>query len=102
MSAIIDLRIHTFLLVLVLLIVYGCAPAACAIIQVPKTHVEIYNDLSPQSPLTLHCKSKNDDLGMQVFARDLGYVDYCQPTLCCRTAVLELSKGHVGIMAGNA
>ena len=30
----------------------------------PKTHVSIINDIQPDSNLTVHCKSKNDDLGV--------------------------------------
>ncbi|PRQ36951.1 putative plant self-incompatibility S1 [Rosa chinensis] len=29
-------------------------------------HVEIINDLGPNTDLTIHCKSKNDDLGVHL------------------------------------
>ncbi|KAF5185933.1 S-protein-like protein [Thalictrum thalictroides] len=61
-----SIRIRTFLLVSLVLIVYNCAPAACANIQWAHNYVEIHNDLAHQTPLTLHCRSKDDDLGVHV------------------------------------
>ncbi|KAH0993658.1 hypothetical protein GBA52_005141 [Prunus armeniaca] len=34
--------------------------------QIPKTHVRVTNDLGGDLTLSVHCKSKDDDIGVQV------------------------------------
>ncbi|PIA30175.1 hypothetical protein AQUCO_05700106v1 [Aquilegia coerulea] len=50
---------HTFVLVLVLILCYGSSP-------ISSKNVYIWNDLMPNVSLTIHCKSKNDDLGQHI------------------------------------
>ena len=50
-------------LMLLLLLVTICITSMCSAI-----HVEIVNELESNSPITLHCKSKDDDLGEHVLS----------------------------------
>ncbi|KAF4371482.1 hypothetical protein F8388_002010 [Cannabis sativa] len=52
----------------------------------PKTHVVIINGLdSDPSDLTLHCKSKDDDLGTHVVPYNSSYEIVFHPDLLCTT-----------------
>lgn len=55
------------MLLLALLVLY--MPMSDAAIG-PKIHVNIYNKLGNGLDLTVHCKSKNDDLGEHVLSQD--------------------------------
>ncbi|KAM6544766.1 hypothetical protein CsatB_025502 [Cannabis sativa] len=52
----------------------------------PKTHVVMINDLeSDRSDLTIHCKSKDDDLGIHVVPFNSSYEIVFHPNLECTT-----------------
>jgi len=54
-----------------------------------KVHVNVYNDLPGNSDLTLHCKSKDDDLGIHIlhhggqFSWNFGYSLFKQTLFYC-------------------
>ncbi|MBA0692676.1 hypothetical protein Goari_010213 [Gossypium aridum] len=51
----------------------------------PKVHVLIYNDLQNGADLTIHCKSKNDDLGVHLLTYRNDYEFKFRPSILLDT-----------------
>lgn len=72
-------------LLCLLLLLQNHSNCEAGILQKHKTNVTIINDLQGGGDLTLHCKSRNDDLGSQTIHSQASWSFYFRPDLFCTT-----------------
>ncbi|GKV35306.1 hypothetical protein SLEP1_g43603 [Rubroshorea leprosula] len=72
---------HPVLLILLLGFFLLMAKSDASIFQPHRVWVIITNKIGPGIDLTLHCKSKDDDLGQQILANDVSWQFTFRPNL---------------------
>ncbi|KAK4774931.1 hypothetical protein SAY86_009866 [Trapa natans] len=81
------------LLLPLIIILFVCAAAATMeeekALKTIEVHVEVRNNLPPGNKFTIHCKSKNDDLGVNTMAPNQVYAFHFHISIWGNTLLLQ-------------